>query len=54
VLRGYVREHLDGTRDRARELWTLLTLELWHRTYIDQAPQRAREWQPPARVAGVA
>ncbi len=51
VLRGYVQEHLDGTRDRARELWTLLTLELWHRTFIDRAPQRATEWQPPARVA---
>jgi asparagine synthase (glutamine-hydrolysing) len=51
ALRGVLRDHLDGTRDRARELWTLLTLELWHRAYMDQAPQRAIAWSPPARVA---
>jgi asparagine synthase (glutamine-hydrolysing) len=37
ILRGYVEDHLDGRRDRARELWTLLTLELWHRRFIDAA-----------------
>ena len=51
TLRAVVRDHLDGTRDRARELWTLLTLELWHRAYMDQAPRRAIAWTPPARVA---
>jgi asparagine synthase (glutamine-hydrolysing) len=38
VLREVVADHLEGRRDRARELWTLLTLELWHRRFIDQAP----------------
>ena len=38
ALRAIVSDHLEGRRDRARELWTLLTLELWHRTFIDQAP----------------
>ncbi len=51
VLRGYVEDHLAGRRDRGRELWTLLTLELWHRQWIDRAPERAVPWTPPARVA---
>lgn len=51
VLRGYVDDHLAGRRDRGRELWTLLTLELWHRRWIDGAPERAVPWAPPARVA---
>src|SRR5262249_55160581 len=29
ALRRTVEDHLAGRRDRARELWTLLTLELW-------------------------
>jgi asparagine synthase (glutamine-hydrolysing) len=51
VLRGYVDDHLAGRRDRSRELWTLLTLELWHRQWIDREPERAAAWTPPARVA---
>lgn len=51
VLRGYVEDHLAGRRDRGRELWTLLTLELWHRQWIDREPERAVPWTPPARVA---
>jgi asparagine synthase (glutamine-hydrolysing) len=51
VLRATVEDHLTGRRDRSRELWTLLTLELWHRAYADRAPRREREWHPPARVA---
>ena len=54
VLRGYVDDHLDGRRDRARELWTLLTLELWHRAFIDSKPGPAVAWRPPARVAAPA
>ena len=37
VLRAVVEDHLEGRRDRARELWTLLTLELWHRRFVDRA-----------------
>ena len=51
VLRGYVEDHVEGRRDRSRELWTLLTLELWHRAFVDRAPVPARSWKPPARVA---
>ena len=51
VLREIVADHLEGRRDRSRELWTLLTLELWHRNWIDRAPERAVTWSAPARVA---
>jgi asparagine synthase (glutamine-hydrolysing) len=50
ALRGYVDDHMSGRRDRARELWTLFTLELWHRAFMDQPPRRVEAWIPPARV----
>lgn len=50
AMRTYVDEHVSGRRDRARELWTLLTLELWHRCWIDAAPVRPRAWLTPARA----
>ncbi|HYM80067.1 MAG TPA: asparagine synthase (glutamine-hydrolyzing) [Candidatus Limnocylindria bacterium] len=51
TLRRYVEDHLQGRRDRARELWTLLTLELWHRAFIDEAPERRTPYVIPPRVA---
>ena len=51
VLRRTVEDHLAGRRDGSRELWTLLTLELWHRAYIDQAPRRVHPYTPPPRAA---
>ncbi|MFN8587780.1 MAG: asparagine synthase (glutamine-hydrolyzing) [Candidatus Eisenbacteria bacterium] len=50
VLRGYVDDHLAGRRDRGRELWTLLTLELWHQHWVDRAPERAVPWTMPPRA----
>jgi asparagine synthase (glutamine-hydrolysing) len=47
VARGYARtervralwrRHQQGTRDHSAQLWTLMVLELWHRTFIDQPP----------------
>jgi asparagine synthase (glutamine-hydrolysing) len=32
-------EHRRGARDHARRLWSLLTLELWRRQFIDRPPQ---------------
>jgi asparagine synthase (glutamine-hydrolysing) len=32
-------EHLRGVRDHARYLWGLMTLELWHRAFIDRKPE---------------
>lgn len=46
LMRGYFRsnelnsmvgEHLDGSRNHARELWCLLMLELWQREFVDVA-----------------
>jgi asparagine synthase (glutamine-hydrolysing) len=45
VLQRLVADHLDGRRDRSRELWTLLSLELWHQAFIDRDPV-----PPPARA----
>ncbi|NOT34365.1 MAG: asparagine synthase (glutamine-hydrolyzing) [Candidatus Eisenbacteria bacterium] len=50
ALRAVVEDHLSGRRDRARELWTLLTLELWHRNFIDRVPEPAVPYHPPARA----
>jgi asparagine synthase (glutamine-hydrolysing) len=44
VSRGYfkrdtidhlVETHIDGRRDYAHQLWTLLMLELWHQEFVD-------------------
>jgi asparagine synthase (glutamine-hydrolysing) len=51
ALRATVEDHVTGRRDRARELWTLLTLELWHRAWIDGDGARPEAWSLPPRVA---
>jgi asparagine synthase (glutamine-hydrolysing) len=35
VVRHLVEQHVEGRRDYAPQLWTLLMLELWHREFID-------------------
>jgi asparagine synthase (glutamine-hydrolysing) len=50
TLRRYVEDHLAGRKDRARELWTLLTLELWHRAFIDRPPVRDVPYVAPPRT----
>jgi asparagine synthase (glutamine-hydrolysing) len=35
-LRALVREHQQGRGDHEHRIWTLLMLELWFRTYVDQ------------------
>ncbi|MBO0858278.1 MAG: asparagine synthase C-terminal domain-containing protein, partial [Chloracidobacterium sp.] len=32
-------EHRRGVRDHSRRLWSLLTLELWRRAFIDRRPE---------------
>jgi asparagine synthase (glutamine-hydrolysing) len=32
-------EHRRGVRDHSRQLWGLLTLELWRRAFIDRRPE---------------
>ena len=55
AVRATLADHVSGRRDRARELWTLLTLELWHRAWIDGDGARPEVWSLPPRVtAGAA
>lgn len=53
--RGYVNgryvevlldEHERGRRDHSMALWSLLMLELWHRTFVDSRPDVARMRMP--------
>jgi asparagine synthase (glutamine-hydrolysing) len=39
AVNGLVLEHLRGRRDHSRRLWELLTLELWHRMFVDRRPE---------------
>lgn len=36
VLRRLIAEHESGKRDHGHRLWALLTLEMWHRLFIDE------------------
>jgi asparagine synthase (glutamine-hydrolysing) len=39
-----IEEHVAGIRDRHHQLWMLLMLEMWHRTFVDvPSPRRARD-----------
>ena len=37
AVRAVVAEHLDGRRDHALSIWSLMTLELWARKFLDGA-----------------
>jgi asparagine synthase (glutamine-hydrolysing) len=37
ALRRLIDEHQSGKRDHGHRLWALLTLEMWHRVFIDHA-----------------
>ena len=39
AVEGILDEHRRGRRDNSRHLWGLLTLELWHRAFIDRQPE---------------
>ena len=34
-VRGMWEDHQGGLRDRSSQLWALMVLELWHRTFVD-------------------
>jgi asparagine synthase (glutamine-hydrolysing) len=37
-VRRLWERHQRGARDHSAQLWTLMVLELWHRTFVDQTP----------------
>ena len=39
AVEAILDEHMRGRRDNSRHLWGLLTLELWHRQFIDRQPE---------------
>ncbi|HWZ77990.1 MAG TPA: asparagine synthase-related protein [Candidatus Sulfotelmatobacter sp.] len=50
-MRGYFKptavqrlfdEHLRGYRDHSGPIWPLLMLELWHRNFLEKAPDFSR------------
>lgn len=34
-IKSMIKQHINGSADYALQLWALLTLELWHRRFID-------------------
>ncbi len=50
-----LRDHADGRTDGTDRIWTLLNLELWHRTFIDQEGiQTLPHAHPVAEIGSVA
>jgi asparagine synthase (glutamine-hydrolysing) len=39
VVERMAREHASLAADHGSMLWALLHLELWHRTWVDAAPE---------------
>jgi asparagine synthase (glutamine-hydrolysing) len=40
VIEAMIDAHIGGRTNHQNELWSLLMLELWHRTFIDRLPVR--------------
>lgn len=36
AIQQMIREHRAGTHEHTYRIWALLTLEIWHRTFVDQ------------------
>jgi asparagine synthetase B (glutamine-hydrolysing) len=59
ALRRVVEDHLDARIDRGRSIWTLLSLEIWHRLFVDDdgnesaAARLAEELNQAQRKKGV-
>jgi asparagine synthase (glutamine-hydrolysing) len=51
AVRGLVREHLSGRRDRPTDLWLLLIFELWHRNFLQARNYPARDLVATNRIA---
>lgn len=38
IVRGMIEHDRAGTEDHSMWIWTLLTTEIWHRTFLDRSP----------------
>src|SRR5207247_9342502 len=45
AVQGVIADHLSGRRDYSLQLWSLLTLEAWHRMYIEDAVVDGRTYR---------
>jgi len=45
-IRDLAAEHFSEKVSRGRELWTLMTVEMWQRHYIDQFTAKVTNYQP--------
>ena len=45
-VRQLAEEHFGGKISRGRELWTLMTIELWQRSYIDEYAHQIKNPEP--------
>jgi asparagine synthase (glutamine-hydrolysing) len=52
VLKRLVDDHLEGRVDRGRSLWTLLSLEIWHRLFVDDDGSEAAAGRLGAGLMG--
>ena len=50
TLQRLLDEHVQGTTNSHQVLWTLLMLELWHRTYVDGDGQMADQRRTPRQA----
>ena len=46
TVETFLKQHASGEISRGREIWTMLTIEMWHRMYIDQKPVIETEATP--------
>ena len=45
AVQRLMADHLEGRRDYSLQLWSLLTLEAWHRMYIEDAVTDGRQYR---------
>ncbi len=52
AVRAMIAQDREGREDNTFRIWALLTLELWHRTFIDQAVQETPSLAPMKKLHG--
>ena len=52
AVRGIVRDHVRGRIDREQGIWLMLSLEIWHRLFVDDDGSEAAVERVKADLAG--